>query len=1105
MNKKFVNLRPKSFQLLKMRKLTAMLLLLLTTLAATAQKTVTGTVTDSKGEPLYGATVRETNTQNAAVTNLQGKYSIKTSGEGAVLMFRYVGMEPYKAAVKGRSIINVKMNEETTKLAETVVVSTGYQRLSRERSTAAFGFVDSTKLNRVMHKDILSALEGQVAGLRMDINPNTGENNPILRGVGTFSTDVGTKPLIVVDDMATDLDLSEINPYDVESVTVLKDAAAASIYGALAANGVIVVTTKQGKTDKTTVNVNADWYISSKPNFDAMHYASTADVIDYETKVYHARVNNNGGVNTFFSGLGNNYYSPLYQLYRDQAEGRISQSDVDQTLAQWKQNDFYEQYRKYAWRTAVTQRYNVSLSQKSMQSSHFASFNYEHDKNRALNDNSNNFSIYLKSSFKLAKWLNIKLGVDTRFSNGESPDGAYTSYSVQERYASIKDAQGNLVYTPYVGIAGFTGSAINGSRLREVQEMGVDALKSYRFNVLESLGEGLTKTRNVRIRPFVNLEAKFLKWFRYNVMFQYEWSQNRAEAYNSPDTYQMRLMHNAFIDTNGDSLLPEGGRYYQRTNNSRRYTFRNQLNFDKNFLDNTHNVTAIMGFEMRENRSPRLIEQLMYGYNDTALTSVRMDWNSLATDGWQSLVYDGTQRYGGLTPSQNETFHRYASFYANVGYNYLYRYNVTGSIRWDEADLFGLDTKNQHHPLWSIGAGWNLSEEQFMKPLTWIDFLKLRLTYGVNGNVDQSSTTYFVARYRTLSVDPTNTQYLNYSDDNLPNPKLRWEKTTTFNIGLDFRLFNNILSGSLEFYNRVGDDLLVRKYMDSTLGATQRVINNGKMRNRGIELSLNGNIIRAKDWNLSAGLNIAWNKNKMLRVDHATTDVASVFVTAPANYLIEGTSYNTLWAYRLSRVVNGYPVILDADGNEMATFDSDGEPIDVISTSTLKGTDALVNMGTLIPIYNGSFSLNLRWKDLELNTLFIFSGGNKLRMDVTDMNALQMSTEHVNDHSVKHYYEMSTTVQQWASTFSEWWRYCDQQVASADYIKMRSINLSYHLPASLTKKLHIGQTRLTLQANNLFYWSAAGHDIDPESYSLNSAGRTLLQPKTYSIGFSTSF
>ena len=1082
-------------------------MMLLIAMTTQAQKTVTGTVTDSKGEPLYGVTVTVKSGKAAAVTDLNGRYTLKVDADDAVLVFRFIGMEPYQASVKGVSTINVKLQDQTTQLAETVVVSTGYQRLSRERSTAAFGFVDSTKLNRVMHRDLVSALEGQVAGLRMDINPNTGESNPILRGVGTFSNSVGTKPLLVVDDMATDLELSEINPYDVESVTVLKDAAAASIYGALAANGVIVITTKQGKSDKTTVNVNADWYIATKPNFDAMHYASTSDIIDYETNVYNARVKSSGSYQTLFSSFGNNYYSPVYQLYRDQAEGRISQADVDNTLNQWRQNDYYEQYRDLAWRTAITQRYNVSLSQKSKESNHFASFNYEHDKNRALNDRSNVFSIYLKSNFRLAKWLNIKLGIDTRFSNSQSANGSYTSYTLQERYAQIEDAQGNRVYTPYVNLGGYAGSSLNGSRIREVQEMGIDGLMPYSFNVLDALDESLTKSRNVRMRPFINLEAKFLKWFKYNVMFQYEWAQSRSEQYDSQDTYLMRMTHNAFIDQSGTSTLPGGGRYKQQTNNSRRYTFRNQLAFDRSFLDAQHNVNAIMGLELRENRSPRLIDQVMFGYNDTALTSVRMDWQSLATDGWQSLVYDGTQRFtGGPAASQSETFHRYASFYANVGYNYLYRYNLTGSIRWDEADLFGLDTRDQHHPLWSVGAGWNLSEEEWMKNLSWLDFLKFRITYGVNGNVDQSSTTYFVARYRTLNVDPTNTQYLNYSDDNLPNPQLRWEKTSTFNVGFDYRLLNNLLSGSLEFYNRVGDDLLVTKYLDSTLGATSRVINNGKMRNQGIELSLTGNLIRKGDWGLSATLNYAYNNNKMLSVEHNPTDGASSFITAPENYRIEGTSYNTCWAYRLSRVVNGYPVILDQDGNEMAQFDTDGNPTEVTTSTSLKGTDALVNMGTFVPIHTGSLSLNLRWRELELNTLFIFSGGNKLRLDAVDMNSYQMTSDLVNDHTVKHYYEMpaGSVAQQYASTFSEWWRYSDQQVKSADYLKMRSINLSYHLPDAVIKKMGIGQTRLTLQVNNLFYWSAAGRDIDPESYSVKTGTRTLTQPKTISIGFSTT-
>ena len=1074
-----------------------------------AQRVLTGTVTDNHGEPLYGVTISMKNSKHTAVTDLNGKFKMPIDGDNAVLLFRYIGMEPYQLAVKNQSSVNVQMKELTTQLAETVVVSTGYQRLSRERSTAAFGFVDSTKLNRVMHKDILSALEGQVSGLRMDINPNTGESNPVLRGIGTFSNEVGTTPLIVVDDMATDLSLSDINPYDVESISVLKDAAAASIYGALAANGVIVVTTKHGKTDKTTVNVNADWYISTKPNFDKMYYASTSDIIDYETEVYNNRVANKGSVALMFNELKNNYYSPLYQLYRDRDEGRITTDEVNKTLGQWRNNDFYEQYRDNVWRTSLTQRYNVSLSQKSGGNNHFASFNYQHDKNRIMYDRSNAFSLYYKSTFMLTKWLNVKLGVDARLGKSTSPDGSYTNYTMQERYASMKDADGNLIYSPNVNIGGYVGSALNVSRIREVED--TPGLMPYSFNVLESLGEGLTDTRRVRIRPFINVEAKFLKWFKYNVMFQYEWSQNRSEQYDDPNTYQMRLTHNAFIDQNGDCLLASGGRYTQQTNNSYRYTFRNQLNFDKSFDNNKHNVNAIMGLEFRENKTPRLINQLLYGYNETSLTAVRMDWASLNTTGWQSLVYDGKLTYGGLNPNQSETFHRYASFYANVGYNYRYRYNLTGSIRWDEADLFGLDTKDQHHPLWSVGAGWNASEEEFMKGISWLNYLKLRLTYGVNGNVDQSSTTYFVARYKTLSNDPTNTQYLNYSDDNLPNPKLRWEKTSTFNIGLDFRLLNNILSGSLEYYNRIGDDLLVRKYLDPTVGATQRVINNGRMRNSGIELSLTGYILRKGDWNFSASLNLAYNKNKLLRVEHSPTDIASNFITSPTNFFIEGTSYNTLWAYRLDRVENGYPVIKDAEDNELITFDAQGNP--TVNTKTMYGIDALVNCGTLTPIYNGSLSLNLRWKDFELNTMFVFAGGNKLRLDALDMSSYNITTDVMNSRwtaengegRVRAFADIPNDLQTYASTMSYWWRYSDVHVKNADYLKMRNINVAYNLPQGFCKKLHIGATRFTLQVSNLFTWCAAGHDIDPESYSGNSATRTLPQPTTYSLGLSTSF
>ncbi len=1093
------------------RTVICMIVLLCATVTM-AQKNVTGTVTDMSMTPLPGVSVIVKGATAATTTDINGKYQVTVPDENSVLVFRFIGMDPYTVSAKGKTVIDVKMKDATIELQEAVVVSTGYQRISRERSTAAYGFVDNKKLTQQMHKDLISALEGQVAGLRMDINPNTGESSPILRGIGTFSNNVGTQPLIVVDDMATNLTLDEINPYNVESVTVLKDAAAASIYGALAANGVIVVTTKQAKDSGVKVDINADWYVSTKPNLKSLHYANANDMIDFQKEMYDARVANAGGVQNFFNTFSTNYYSPLYQLYRDQEEGKVTEAQVSSTLAQWRNNNYYDQFRENAWRTSVTQRYNVALNSHSTKSSNFVSIGYEHDNNRLLNDKDNAFSLYYKANFKVKKWLSVNAGLDSRISKSSAPS-TNVDLTTQDVYTAIVDAEGNRIQQPYANVSGYLGSAVNGTTAALYAED--PRFMSYSFNVLDVLGEAFQKTRYTRMRPFASLEVRFLGMFRYTTMFQYDWAESKNELQSGADTYMMRLSHNAFIDNNGASQLPEGDRYYQRSSVSKRYTFRNQLNFDKTF-NKAHSVNAIMGLEFRENHLPPSVEELMYGYNAQTLTSQRMDWYSLSTDGIESLVYGKSIKLNGVPTKKSDVFHRYASFYGNASYNYKYKYNITGSIRWDEADLFGLDTREQHHPLWSVGAGWNITSEPFMKNITWIDYLKLRATYGINGNVDQSSTTYFIATYKTIStaLHPLGLTYLNYDDDDLPNPKLRWEKTATTNIGLDFRFLDNRLSGSIEYYNRHGSDLLVRKYLDSTVGAKSRVINNGEIRNQGIELTLNGNIIHHKDWNLNASVNFSHNNNKVVAVDEDPTNIASSYITSPANYFKKGTAYNTLWAYRLSRIVNGYPVILDAEGNEMATFDADGNVESVQTTSTLKGTDALVNMGTITPKYNGTFQLNLRYKAFEVNAMLVFAGGNKLRMDVADLSegGFNMRDTHILDRwnggsneGVRMYLDMNDKARQYASTFNEWWRYSDTQVKDADYMKLRSVNIAYNLPKQICDKMRLNSMKLTLQVNNLFTWCKAGNDIDPESYGLNSGTRSVKQPRTFAIGFSTSF
>ena len=525
-------------------------------------------------------------------------------------------------------------------------------------------------------------------------------------------------------------------------------------------------------------------------------------------------------------------------------------------------------------------------------------------------------------------------------------------------------------------------------------------------------------------------------------------------------------------------------------------------------------MTAIAGLEFRENKIPKSTSQLFYGYDPQTLTSDQMNWQEFR-DGVGTSALSGSRiTLSGLPGTLKETRHRYASFYANAAYSFLSRYHLSGSIRWDQADLFGLDIRKQRHPLWSVGASWILSEESFMKEISWLDYLKARMTYGINGNVDQSSTTYFIVKQKTQS-NPIKTTYLTYEDDDLPNPKLRWEKTATYNIGLDFRLFNNVISGSLEYYNRQSSDLLVRRYMDPTMGAKSRKVNNGEMRNRGVELSLTANIVRKKDWNFAVDFNFDYNKNKMLKVDHSDADNVSSFIMSPQNYFMEGTSYNTLWAYRIDRIENGYPVAVDKDGNDLVKFNEDGTVASITSNSSLKGTDDLVNLGSLTPKFSGSLAFRLNYKNFDLNAFFVYAGGNKLRNSVVSMSD-QIGSQTLKgisnrwsadepDAQVRMYHDMPSQVKTYAGIFEDWWKYGDINVKDAGYVKLRSLSLGYNLPLTICQHLRLNSLKVKVQVNNLFTWCKAGNDIDPESYNMNGGTRGMASPKTYSIGLSTSF
>ncbi|MDR3008102.1 MAG: SusC/RagA family TonB-linked outer membrane protein [Sphingobacterium sp.] len=1088
---------------------------------STSHQVVRGKVIDSLGNTIPGVSIHNLQDNSQAMSSGDGDFEIAVPNSAIELSFSHVSFNERTMRYTAEQVerpVRVMLSPKESMLNEIMV--TGYQRISKERSPGAYAMINNDQLNKQINVDLTSALEGQVAGLTyIKSATRTDPDKPVLRGIGTYSSAVTTNPLIVVDDLPTEFTLNDINPYDVESVTVLKDATAASIYGARAANGVIVVTTKKGKGQGVSVNFNVDQFITQKPDITKMHYASTSDLIDYETDVYKRELSRYANSEALFDhygtlGSGNlKYYSPLYDLFRKESIGEISAQEREQTVNSWRSNDYIKEFVDNVWQNETRQRYNASISQNSSKSNTFVSFNYDKGKGQVINDKNEKFNLYLKSTFNLTKWLSATVGLNGTYGVDKSTDGDYNNLFLQPRYAQIKDENGNLIYSPYVKLPSAVGpgSAVNGETAEQIAANG--NLKSTSFNVLEAVGEGVESNKSLGLRAFTSLRANLYKGLSFQTQFSYELGQTSRESFYDEDSYMMRMASNAMVSYNAATgvytkNLPAGGRYYQYETKRYSYTFRNQFNYDNTFGQyGEHQLTALAGFEMRQARVPRPIEQLLVGYNPVTLTSTTVDWATLSKSGITSYIYGGNNRLSDLNSgAQKETLHRYTSLYANAGYTYNNRYNLTGSIRVDQADLFGVDAKFKYRPLWSAGAGWNVSNEDFMKTEDWLNSLKLRATYGITGNVDQASSSYGTATWKSDKLFP----YLQYLEQSsLPNPMLRWEKTSTTNFGVDFSILDNRLSGSIDAYNRYSSDLLINSVLDPTVGASSRVINNGALRNKGVEFNVNGVWLKKKDFTASTQLVFSFNKNKVEKVN-GLTSTAQSYIGSPSNYFFEGSSYNSIMAYRYGGMVNGYPYFLDQNGESNVVFDENGTPT---SIKEITSPDALVNMGTLFPKYTGSINQRLRYKSFDLSAMFVFSGGHKLRKDAIDLGSNELTNAGLvnrwvagadNDYPrlVVDYPEQLVT---YADRVSTLWRYSDKQIVSADYVKLRNVAVGYQLPKQWAGKAGMQNVKLTLQVNNLWTWSAAGDDIDPEAYALNSGTRTFPLAKSFLMGLSLTF
>ncbi len=1038
-----------------------------------------GKVLDENGKPAQSVTVSIRGSRKITITDNNGAFTIGADKAKDVLVFTSVGMETQEIDLNDRTEVAITLKTKVSDL-EQVVVNTGYQTVKKEIMTGATVTVGSADLEKRYTPNIIDNLEGRIPGL---INYR---GTTQIRGVSSINA--STAALVVVDGLPIEGTIANINPYDVESITVLKDAAAAAIYGIRASNGVIVVTTKRAKDRRTAVEFSSDVTVTDKPNLD-YNLLTPAQQVDLESTFYGAYF---GGTTTGVSAAtaittttnnikAGNAITPVQYGYYQLAQGLITQSQLTNRLDSFKQNNFRQQYKDNALLNGVLQQYNFAIRTNSGKSQSSLVLNYKTDNTGIINAYNNQLNIFYKGTYNASKWLDVNYGVNMVLGMAKASNSSFaTSATNVSPYLRLLDANGNRNY--------YTTGDYNIYTTTPAASATTPTIQSMLVNHLDELGLDSRKTQTQNIRYYVNLNFKIIPGLTFNPSFQYESNQNNVSAYSEANSYITRYLKNAFIATSTTApgytyLLPtNGGKLATSQTNGNYWTARGQVDYSRRF--GLHEINVIAGTEFRQTRTNGN-RNLLLGYDDQlqsqsttavsypALQALTSNTFFKPASTYVASLYN-TYIANAIGLVQDIT-HRYNSGYANATYTYNRRYNIFGSFRKDYADVFGLDPKFRGKPLWSTGVAWNINNEDFMAKTNWVNILKFRATYGVTGNIGTGVTSVLTAN--SGQINPITTLPLSVIT-NAANPQLRWEKTATTNLGLDFALFNNRLSGSLDWYRKITSDLLYTTRLDPSEGFNSLVINNGGLSNIGIEVALNYNWIKPSKKNgfsWSSMLVVSQNSNKITYVDAVSNTPALL----TAGGYKTGYPVHSLFSYQYGGLnAVGQPQFLQADGK-------------TLSTVAITDINAVVYSGGTDPKINMALTNEVHFKGFSLSILAVYYGGQYLRGVIPDYygspaygsmpSYLLNSWTPTNTNTIipgfgNGLYAPPTSAPAGHLAYS------DAFVLPGDFIKIRYVSLGYFLPQQWASKIGSSRVNLHFQLNNpKSLWMKNKVNTDPET------------------------
>lgn len=1022
-------------------------------------RTIHGIVTDENNEPLPAAYVKqvveaEGNSIAGIITDMNGHFSLTLPKSTQEIEVSFVGYETQRVRLTAAVDYAIHLQPATELLDEVVV--TGYQTISKERATGAFSKVNADQLETQRIPDISSMLEGRVAGF----------SDGQIRGVTSMNG--LTTPLYVIDGFPVEKttndgygnwieSVPDMNPEDIESITVLKDAAATSIYGARAANGVVVITTKRAKKDQLNISFSATLTVQPYSTYADKYLADAATMIGLEREWAAQNPNLQGeGASAYAQSLldDNTYTSQGIRALLGYYAGTLSEADMNARLTSLASRGYryYDDIERYGMRNPFTQQYNLSIGKGSERNTFNASVSYQGQQMSDKFSDNRSIGINLQNSTQITKWLSLEVGTYLNYGSGTTQ--SYDLFSP------------GYTFMPYDGLMNDDGTRYTNRQEDRYNASQISTLVSnglYNLDItpLDETGMNLTDHRNFSNRTFARLSFKFTDWLKYTASFQYEYANYTTEQLQNKESYSVRNTINTYASANGDGTatfnIPYGNIFFTTANVTHAYNFRQQLDFNKTF-GGIHEVTALFGTETRENKN-NFDNRTLYNYDPDLLTYSLIDQAALSTMGsiwgWGSF---GT----GNVAYINELTNRYVSFYGNAAYTYDGKYTVTGSIRWDKTNLFATGSKYQKRPIWSVGAAWNVNREKFMHDIDWINMLKLRFSYGIGGNIAKDSAPYMTAYYN----NNMHVGGISGTIQSRPNPDLRWEKTTTTNIGIDFSLLKNRLNGSIEYYNKKGSDLLANTNGVPTegWGYSTYTINNGKMTNQGFELSLSGTAISTRDWTWDIGGVLGYNKNKVTYVN-VEAPVSYLVIDYPSAYPRVGNPYNAIYGYQWAGLsATGTPQVYDAEGNLF----TDMEPTEI---------EDLIYLGTTVPVYSGAINTTLRWRNWELAAQFLFEGGHKMRnTNVAYLSGMGPVSKRIADRWQQPGDEAHTDVPRYISSESTLYNYnyynmyarSSVNVIDASNWRMKNLSLTYRLPSSVCDKLYVKNARIMIGMENAF-------------------------------------